>query len=343
MKRNRCCFIICWFGELPNYFKIWAKTCEYNKSFDFLIFTDNRDCEEYSKNIRFINITFEQFKCRIESVLGRKVSLLRPYRVCDFRPMYGLIFENELKNYDFWGYCDVDVVFGQLEKFITDEMLEQYDAIFNGGHLSLLRNSPTINELFKKEGAIFDYRKVSSHDAIFAFDEITGIQRIARTNLVKAKYLIPYIETEIKYKQLRSRLEKSNPKWQAFYWNKGGLYRLKIENECIYRQEIAYMHLQKRKLVIDDSYGNIDNAFWITPTGFCRLNYETDISEQNIKRVNPYEGNFRLKIQDIAYKVRKVKEILKRNPYQIYVRLKQEKNGINGVQGTLEGIEWEKF
>lgn len=340
---NRCCFIVCWFGKLPDYFDVWMKTCEYNSSFDYTVFTDAREPSFHPSNVYFKNLTLTEFVQKAQMVIGGPISVKRPYRICDFRPMFGKIFENELEGYDFWGFCDVDVVFGDLKKFITDEILNSYDAIFNGGHLSLLRNIDKINTLYISSGGTFNYKSVVRHDAIFAFDEITGIQQIAKKNGVKALYYIPYIETEIKYKQLRSRLEISNPQYQAYYWKKGNLYRLKYENNFVYRQCFAYMHLQKRKLCIDETYGKIGDSFWVTPAGFCAMQSNCRISKQLINKVNPYEGKEELQKQARAYKLKKVREILTRTPYQIYVRLCQEKNGINKNEGTIEERQWEKY
>lgn len=340
---NRCCFIVCWFGKLPVYFDVWMETCEYNPSFDYLVFTDAKEPSFHPLNVNFINMTLPEFVEKAQIAIGSSISIKRPYRICDFRPMFGKIFETELQGYDFWGFCDVDVVFGNLKKFITDEILNSYDAIFNGGHLSLLRNIEEINTLYMRSGGAFSYKSVISHDAVFAFDEITGIQQIAKRNGVKALYYVPYVETEIKYKQLRSRLEISNPQYQAYYWKKGNLYRIKYDDGLIYRQNLAYMHLQKRKLCIDESCGKIGDAFWVTPAGFCAMQNDCCISKQLIDKVNPYEGDEELQKQARQYRTKKIREILTRTPYQIYVRLCQEKNGINRNEGTIEERQWEKY
>ena len=52
------CFIICWFGVLPEYFPAWAKSCEYNQDFNFLIFTDNEIKYKLPKNVVMIFLFF---------------------------------------------------------------------------------------------------------------------------------------------------------------------------------------------------------------------------------------------------------------------------------------------
>ena len=337
------CFIICWFGKLPNYFEIWLKTCAYNQSFDFLIMTDNEIELTLPYNVKKISFSLKEFVCRVKNILNCNVSMKKAYRICDFRPLYGEVFKEELQEYDFWGYCDVDVIFGKLNDYITDSMLNEYEAIFNCGHLTLLKNIDRINQLYKEKGSAFSFDTVSSHDAIFAFDERTGIQRIAAQNNIRAQYLIPYIEAEIKYHQLRSRLDKTNPDYQAYYWEKGNLFRVKLENDQIYYQKQAYIHLQKRKIEIDLSKGAIGDSFWITPEGYVNKPYLGQPSPEDIMKTNPYEGKKALRYQSLQYMNKKIISILKRTPYQIYVRLVQAKYGINGKVGSLEERPWERY
>lgn len=337
------CFIVCWFGELPGNIDIWLKTCEHNRGFDFLFFTDAKIDRFFPSNVKVIPFSIGQFKKRAQGLTSKKVSVDRSYRVCEFRPAFGEIFKEELKGYDFWGHCDVDVVFGNLNDFITDALLEEYDAVLNGGHLSLYRNAEKINRLYLGKGGAFDFDTVASHDAAFSFDEITGIRRIAEFNHVRIKSLIPYIETEIKYRQLRSRLDRINPDDQAYYWEKGDLYRVKAENGQVLYQKQAYIHLQKRKVTIDARAGVIGDAFWITPTGFENKPYPGEPQIVDIKRTNPYEGEQALKQQGRNYKIKRFLTILRRPPYQIYVRLVQEKYGISHDHGSLEERPWEKY
>ena len=83
------------------------------------------------------------------------------------------IFSNWIKNYDFWGYCDVDVIFGNIRTFMTDELLGEHDLIsarhdYLTGCFALYRNNPFMRELFKQSR---DYRKVFSEPRNFFFDE----------------------------------------------------------------------------------------------------------------------------------------------------------------------------
>lgn len=337
----RIAFIICWFGKLPDYLPIWIKSCSYNNEYDFLLFTDDNININLPSNVYYRPFTKNEFLVRVRKIIDRKSKLSKPYRLCDFRPMYGKIFENELTSYDFWGYCDVDMVFGKIKNFLENEDFLDYEAIFNGGHFTLIKNNVKMNNLYKREGALFNYKIVATKEAIYAFDETTGFQRIAKKNNVKAKFGIPYIETESKFTQLRSRLEKINPNIQGFYWENGTLYRVKAENNQRFYQEIAYIHLQKRKISLLDNGVVNAKAFWITPSGF-RIKKELGFPTiKDIELYNPDDG-LKRRIEEKKYILEKLLTIIKRGPYQIYVRIKQQKAGINAGDGKREEMKWNR-
>lgn len=335
--------VVCWYGEFPDYFSVWLKSCEKNNNIDYLVFTDASYTESVPQNVKLINLPFPEMVSRTKSVLGFQVSLAKPYRICDFRPMFGLIFENELKIYDFWGYCDIDLVFGNIQVFLSEININEMDAVFNRGHFTLIKNSDKMNNLFKCRGALFNYKTVARHDAIFAFDENTGIQKIAKAEGIRAVYTVPYIDADGKYKQLRSRFEKDNPSHQVFYWENGILYRAKCVDDKCYIQETMYIHLQKRELVIRDRDVLASNAFWIEPNGFSTKSYLGYPKKEDIERYNPKSSEEEMKKQVKEYRSAKLKTILGRNLYQIFVRIKQQFAGINSDDGTKDSGLWERY
>ena len=197
-----------------------------------------------------------------------------------------------------------------------------------------------MNYLYKERGALFDYKTVVRKHAIFAFDETTGFQSIVKKNNVNARFGIPYIETESKFYQLRSRMEKTNPNYQAFYWENGKLFRVKETEGVVSYQELAYIHLQKRKLKLLDENVIKCNTFWITPAGYLSKDYVGIPTINDIRRINPYEGRDMLELQAAQYKRLKIKQLMKRNLFQLYVRVRQQHAGINSGDGKREEMEW---
>jgi hypothetical protein len=96
-----------------------------------------------------------------------------PYKLCDFKPAYGFIFSDFIEKYDFWGFGDIDVIYGNIRDFINDDLLSSHDFIcvrddYVTGFFSLVRNTASTNMLFTKSK---DYAEVLSKSAYCNFDE----------------------------------------------------------------------------------------------------------------------------------------------------------------------------
>jgi hypothetical protein len=167
-------FIITYIGNYPWYFPYFLHSCRYNPTIDFLLFTNNSDLNpNLPANVKLIPYSLEQFRADAEKALGFEVVIESGYKLCDFKPAYGTIFADYIKEYDFWGYCDVDVIFGNIRAFMTDELLSEYDIIsarhdYLTGCFALYRNQSYFRELFKQSK---DYRKVFTNPRNFFFDE----------------------------------------------------------------------------------------------------------------------------------------------------------------------------
>ena len=169
--------IIPYFGEFPNYFPLFLKSCEFNKTIDWTIITDNRVNYEYPTNVHKIDMSFRELKIRIQSKVQFSISLEEPYKLCDFRPAYGFLFPEIVDGYDYWGYCDVDVIFGDIRKFLTDDILK-YPKLFELGHFTLIKNNIFYNEMFMRHiNNQLYYKKVFTNRKSYNFDE-TFLDRI---------------------------------------------------------------------------------------------------------------------------------------------------------------------
>lgn len=166
--------LTCWYGDYPWYFPYFIHSCKFNPTVDFIIFTDNEEpIQNKPQNIKIIYKTIEDIKSLAFDKLGFEVNIDYAYKLCDFKPAYGLFFSEFLKDYDFWGHGDIDIVYGNIREFMTDELLESYDVIssrhdYITGSFCLFKNNETINNLFKKSK---DYKLVFSSPEHFCFDE----------------------------------------------------------------------------------------------------------------------------------------------------------------------------
>lgn len=130
---SRICLISVWMGKFPEYFSAWLKSVENNQEIDFLLITDQNINFKIS-NLKIKRLTLNEVKNKIENSLKMKIELSNSYKLCDYKPVYGKVFSRWLEGYNYWGYCDVDVIFGRLYYFLKD-ILNKYDRIFYSGHL----------------------------------------------------------------------------------------------------------------------------------------------------------------------------------------------------------------
>ena len=103
-------FIIPYFGKLHPLFEIYFLGIEKNHKFDFLLITDQVLEYKPLPNLEIVKLTFTELVKKINIKID--VQLKSPYKLCDFKPLYGIIFEDYLKEYDYWGYSDIDMIIG---------------------------------------------------------------------------------------------------------------------------------------------------------------------------------------------------------------------------------------
>jgi len=167
------CFVVCYFGKLPIWFDAFMLSCEKNKSIDWLIFTDAETPESYPGNLKFQYLSLAQFNTIAQEVIEKDINVQMPYKLCDFKPLYGDLFKSHLKNYTYWGHCDVDLVWGYITRFLNDIKYQQYEIISTrrysiSGHFTLYKNKPEIYELYKE---IKNYWKPLMDKKYRGFDE----------------------------------------------------------------------------------------------------------------------------------------------------------------------------
>jgi hypothetical protein len=73
------------------------------------------------------------------------------HKLCDYRPFFGLAFQDLLREYKYWGYCDLDLFFGNLQGLATMVQDGTLDFISpwdrSSGPCTLFRNVDHVNEI----------------------------------------------------------------------------------------------------------------------------------------------------------------------------------------------------
>lgn len=285
INRYKVCVIGVYFGKLPEYFNLWLKSCEYNKDIDFLIVSDN-NFENLPKNVSSTYMTLEDMKKLADKKLGLNTALRKPYKCCDFKAVYGTIFEDLIKDYDFWGHCDFDLIFGKIDSFITDKILDKYDKILRYGHFCLYRNTDEVKSRYKAEGSMCgNYDKVFTQAQSFVFDEVPGIYQIYLKNKFPMYDRLVFADIMPRYGRFKLSQGRKNYFLQCFYWQDGRVYKAYAKNGKVFIDEYIYIHFQKRGF--SKTLASTTESFYICPKGFVNKNKNVIPNIEDIRKVNP--------------------------------------------------------
>lgn len=247
---KKIAYVLPYFGKFPKGFELFLLTCKNNPTIDWLVFTDDKTKYEYPPNVKVTYYTFEEMINKIQAIYDFNIVLDKPYKLCDYKPAYGEIFSKELKDYDFWGMCDLDLAWGNIRKFITDELLDKYERIGFQGHSTLFKNTIEVNSRYRTK-IEEDYRYCYTHIGAFAFDEV-GMDKIYK------KLEIPYYKDIIfahlrKYDygfflDLMPKEDDFKNKYQIFTLEDGKIYRYYLHNKKIEKEEYFYIHFWCRPM-----------------------------------------------------------------------------------------------
>lgn len=155
MESPRICFVMPYFGRWPFWMPFFLKSCRCNPSIDWLFFSDCGPLPDCPPNVRIVPITFDAYCQRVSQALKIDFKPQRPYKLCDIRPAFGVIHKKELAGYDFWGFSDIDLIYGDLRAYFTARRLSRRDLFSTharrvAGHLCLIRNNTRMRYAFTR-------------------------------------------------------------------------------------------------------------------------------------------------------------------------------------------------
>ena len=144
-----------YFGQLPSWIDNFVETCKYNPSVTWFLFVDGPAPLNRSANVRVVHLTNQELGHRLKERLGVVGRITNGYKLCDLRPVFGELFADYLGGFDFWGHCDLDVMWGSLRTFLTPQCLNDFDVISGDpgrlcGPFTTYRNEPLINSLYRR-------------------------------------------------------------------------------------------------------------------------------------------------------------------------------------------------
>ena len=220
---RRICIVIVFLGAWPAWIQYFLQSCSHNPQFKWLIFGNAPPIDPIPDNVQLVAIDQPALEQLVSAKLAVPWKMARGYKLVDLKPAYGHIFSEWLEGYEFWGYTDMDVIYGRLADFVTPAILQTHDIITGNdkvlvGHFTLLRNTPQFCQLYQQAE---NWLEVLCSEAPAGFDE-KGFQVLVK-RLASEGELSLYSQN-ISREDIRLRLTR-RPRF-VMLWHSGRLYDL---------------------------------------------------------------------------------------------------------------------
>lgn len=153
--KYRIAVLIPYFGDWPPWIDFFVESCRSNRTIDWFLFSDCEPPRNRARNVRHVRIGFDEYKQVLSAALDIPVRADAPYKLCDVRPALAFVHSDLVRSYDFVGFGDLDVIYGDLRAFWDDATLDQHDLFSShpdrvSGHLCLMRNREDIVGAFRR-------------------------------------------------------------------------------------------------------------------------------------------------------------------------------------------------
>ena len=250
--------LICvYMGELPFWMPAFFLSCSYCPEIHWLIISDCPKPSSIPSNVSYFRLCLDDLNYRFSKALGVNVRITSDYayKINDLKIAFGDVFSEEIQEYDFWGYCDLDIVWGSIKSFINKELLDDYDIVTSrvrrvSGHFCLFRNSYEISMMYNY---IPNFRKMIVDRKNYAIDE---------ENITNYLFSLLYPNWIVRLKQLFIKKGLVVPRvyWdsvmttsgahqralgegttRSFLWKNGKVY------DADHSSELMYIHFHKIK------------------------------------------------------------------------------------------------
>lgn len=181
--KRRIWLFLPYFGAFPNYFQLYLDSLRNNAGYLSVFLISDNDLSEYRlpDNLIVISTTLATLRQKIARFFGDEFHLVTdpdtllksPYKICDFRIIYPILFSDIIEQYgvtedDFVGWGDCDLIFGRFSDFLDRD--NDYHVIGGfHGHLTAFRNTAIFRTLFRK---IMDLPALLLDDKSHIIDEV---------------------------------------------------------------------------------------------------------------------------------------------------------------------------
>jgi hypothetical protein len=281
----------------PSYFQLYLDSVAINTdTLRIILITDNihiYDTYILPSNVIVVIKTIDDIRLKaIDTLLNDFAQslpddiLITPYKLCDFRPLYPVIFndiiaQNNVSSHDFIGWSDCDLIYGKISSMMN---ISNYDGIGFYGHFTALRNIPILINAYKKlpSESLFKITLSPLSHQIDERDFVGIITKIGSKNNIKYYWTQRFIADIIPWMHRKESKYDRNKEVHMLAW-RGKKYKyntshlvfnsssqkLQVFDNKLGYWDILYVHLQKREMTVN--FLNYSNSFNITKTSFEKI------------------------------------------------------------------------
>jgi len=168
--------LVPYFGHWPEWMDLFVESCKWNRDVRWRLYTDCGEPDNRADNVEYVHMSFAEYKAKVRDRLGIDFDPADPYKLCDLRPALGEIHREEIADFEFFGFGDLDVVYGDVRRFYTDELLARSDLLSThaerlSGHFAVLRNTPAIRRAYERFPG---FREILAAPGYVGLDESLG-------------------------------------------------------------------------------------------------------------------------------------------------------------------------
>jgi hypothetical protein len=267
-RKNLVGVIIPYFGTLPDMFRYWLKSATNNPEIDFHLVGDCLNLSDIPKNVFTHTLAFHELNNAIGEKLGGR-PLTSPYKLCDLKPTYSILFPEIVKGYKIWGFSDLDLVLGDISSLVDFKNLPRnWGRVFDFGHLSFFPNDPASNHAFEDSIAGGDtWPFIRDSRLVWIFDEhyrqgLGGVNaRLEQAGYIVVGMRDRFTDVMPWYHGFFDR-EQGPQRNMFFMWSEGKLWRFLRRDGTLCKEETSYVHLQKRDFHLHEAD---DDLVFLTP------------------------------------------------------------------------------
>lgn len=292
--------IIVYFGDITPSVKL-SITSLLQNNINILLVTDDVNFGMKHSDLSSCFLNREDFSILVNEKLNVHQNFERSYKLCDFKPFYYKILEDYIsKKYDYIGFCDVDVLFGDVTSFLLPSYGQSYDVIGSRGHFMLF--SMKFLKYFSLDMIPAGRVKGVANTVLqsprnFAFDEFSFLHVYLKkrcdagqfkwdTEFSKEVLDISYYHKEV---YCNSRREYIN----LIDFHKGGIFIVIGEVKI----EVPYVHFQKRVMPLSFSM-----IYCNKEASIDKMGYFLNIAKKRIVSKLFFESIFMKKLYSLRFR-----------------------------------------